>query len=131
MKEAKIKNKSLVGADLTDTSFAYANLSGVNLTDVILKGTNFWKADLSGVDFTVTSKAPYHGTVFQEAILPNSNFEGVNLSPAQVFVGDFVNARDKIEGGTYHPLELMLELYGGSGFVEGVGFIGFNFSCSH
>jgi len=31
-----------------------------------------------------------------------------------------------IEGGTYHPLELMIELYGYSGFVEGVGFIGYD-----
>ena len=58
---------------------------------------------LSGVDFTVTSKAPYQGTIFREANLSNSNFEGVTLSPAQVFTHDFKNAKDKIEGETYHP----------------------------
>ncbi|SVE54355.1 uncharacterized protein METZ01_LOCUS507209, partial [marine metagenome] len=52
-----------------------------------------------------------------------SNFEGVTLSPAQVFVQDFENARDKIEGGTFHPIELMIELYG-RGYVEDVGYIG-------
>ena len=64
--------------------------------------------------------------IFKEANLSNSNFEGVNLSPAQVFIQNFENARDKIEGGTYHPLELMMELYGGKGFVEDVGYIGHN-----
>jgi len=115
--------KSMAGSDLSNTSFLLANLSGVNLTDVILEETNFWKADLSGVDFTVTSKTPYRGIIFQEANLSNSNFEGVTLSPAQVFIQDFENARDKIEGGTYHPLELMIELYG-RGYVEDVGYIG-------
>ena len=117
--------KSMAGSDLSNTSFLLANLSGVNLTDVILDGTNFWKTDLSGVDFTVTSKKSYHGTIFKEANLSNSNFEGVTLSPAQVFTSDFENARDKIEGGTYHPLELMIKLYGG-GYVDGVGYIGFD-----
>jgi uncharacterized protein YjbI with pentapeptide repeats len=77
------------------------------------------------VDFTVTSKAPYHGTLFREANLSNSNFEGVTLSPAQVFTHNFENARDKIGGGTYHPLELMIKLYG-RGYVEDVGYIGLN-----
>ena len=77
-----------------------------------MDGTNFWKTDLSGVDFTVTAKKSYHGTIFREANLSNSNFEGVTLSPAQVFTQNFENARAKIEGGTYHPLELMIKLYG-------------------
>ena len=104
--------KSMAGADLSNTSFLLANLSGVNLTDVILDGTNFSKTDLSDVDFTVTAKKSYHGTIFKEANLSNSNFEGITLSPAQVFTSDFANARDKIEGGTYHSLELIVELYG-------------------
>ena len=71
----EIKNKSIAGADLSNTSFLLANLSGVNLTDVILDETNFRKTDLSGVDFTVTSKKSYHGIIFKEANLSNSNFE--------------------------------------------------------
>ena len=77
------------------------------------------------MDFTVTSKTPYHGTIFREANLSNSNFEGDSLSPAQVFIQNFENARDEIEGRTYHPLELMVKLYG-KGYVEGIGYIGHN-----
>jgi len=117
--------KSIAGADLSSASFLLANLSGVNLTDVILDGTNFSKTDLSGVDFTVTSKKSYHGTIFKKANLSNSNFEDVSLSPARVFVADFANARAEIEGGTYHSLELMIKLYG-IGYVDGVGYIGFD-----
>ena len=61
-------------------SFAHSNLSGVNLSGVILDATNFWKADLSGVDFTVTDVIT-DGLLFIEANLSNSNFEGVDLSP--------------------------------------------------
>ncbi|SVD50904.1 uncharacterized protein METZ01_LOCUS403758, partial [marine metagenome] len=118
---SKIKN--MAGSDLSNASFLLANLSGVNLTDVTLEGTNFWKTDLSGVDFTVTAKKSYHGTLFREANLSNSNFEGVTLSPAQVFTQNFENVRDEIEGRTYHPLELMVKLYG-KGYVEDVGYIG-------
>jgi uncharacterized protein YjbI with pentapeptide repeats len=78
----KIKNKSLAGADLTNTSFAHSNLSGVNLVGVIMVFTNFWYADLSGQDFTVTHNIT-DGLSFIEANLSNSNFEGVNLSPKQ------------------------------------------------
>ena len=77
----KIKNKSLAGADLFLASFAYSNLSGVNLTDVILQSTNFWNADLIDQDFMVVSNAPIEGVAFIEANLSNSNFEGVNMSP--------------------------------------------------
>ena len=126
--------KSLAGSDLSNASFLLANLSGVNLTDVILEGTNFLKADLSGVDFTVTAKAP-KGMIFEEANISNSNFESVNLSPTQVFTQNFENAGAKIEGGEYHPLELMIKLYDGTGFVEDVGYVGLNnihiFSVEH
>ena len=80
----KIKNKSLAGADLSAASLAHANLSDVDLSGVILGGTNFWKADLSGQDFTVISHSNLGepmawGTIFVEANLSNSNFEGVDL----------------------------------------------------
>ena len=91
----KIKNKSLAGADLSDASFAHSNLSGVNMSDVIMDRTNFWKADLSGVDFTVipVNQKENHisGTTFIEANLSNSNFDGVDLSPRQMFFNIFEN----------------------------------------
>ena len=77
------------------------------------------------MDFTVTSKKSYHGTIFKEANLSNSNFEGVPLSPGQFFTSDFENARAKIEGGAFDDLSLLLALFG-SGYVNGVGFIGFD-----
>jgi uncharacterized protein YjbI with pentapeptide repeats len=76
----KIKNKSLVGANLSEASLAHSNLSGVDLSGVILDHTNFWKADLSDLDFTVTDVIT-DGLTFIEANLSNSNFEGVDLSP--------------------------------------------------
>ena len=90
-----------------------------------MDGTNFRKTNLSGLDFTVTSKKSYHGTIFKEANLSNSNFEGVDLSPAQIFDVEFENARAKIEGGAFDDLSLLLAVFG-SGFIEGVGFIGFD-----
>jgi uncharacterized protein YjbI with pentapeptide repeats len=110
---------------LSNTSFLLANLSGVNLTDVILDGTNFRKTNLSGLDFTVTAKKSYHGTIFKEANLSNSNFEGINLSPAQVFSSGFENARAKIEGSSFNDSSLLQNLFG-SGYVNGVGYIGFD-----
>ena len=76
----KIKNKSLAGADLTIAAFAHSNLSGIDLSDAIIYETNFGKANLSGQDFTVISET-IHGSVFIEAILPDSNFEGLLLGP--------------------------------------------------
>ena len=83
--------KSLSGADLSSSSFAHSNLSGVNLSGVILFGTNFYKANLSGVDLSVISKATIQGSLFIETNLSNSNFEGVTLSPEETFIGHFKN----------------------------------------
>ena len=77
------------------------------------------------MDFTVTSKKSYHGTIFKEANLSNSNFEGVTLSPAQVFTSEFENARAKIESGSFNDSSLLRELFGG-GYVDDVGYIGFD-----
>jgi uncharacterized protein YjbI with pentapeptide repeats len=90
-----------------------------------LDGTNFWKADLSGVDFTVTAKKSYHRTIFIEANLSNSNFDGVNLSPNQVFSSEFKNVKkDIIEAEYSNGLLLLKELYGGYGYVKDVGYVG-------
>ena len=75
---------------MSDASFLLANLSGVNLSNVILVGTNFLQTDLSGQDFTVISET-IHGSVFMEANLSDSNFEGVNLSPPESFTSTFEN----------------------------------------
>ena len=47
------------------------------------------------------------------------------LSPAQVFTSDFENARAKIESGSFNDSSLLRELFG-SGYVDGVGYIGFD-----
>ena len=97
----KIKNKSIAGADLSGASFTYSNLSGVDLSGVILEKTNFWKADLSGQDFTVIDTI-IGGTVFIEANLSNSNFEGVDLAPKEMYAQVFKNKaylmKEKITG---------------------------------
>ena len=105
--------KSLAGSDLSHASFLLGNLSGVNLTDVILKGTNFWKTDLSGVDFTVTSKTSYAGSLFLNAILSNSNFEGVDLSPEKIFVSTFENKAYAIN---LQGQDLVDNLFGSEGY---------------
>ena len=101
----KIKNKSLVGADLSEASFAHSNLSGVNLSGAILTHTNFWNTNLSGVDFTdigvIDLSANYpdeppfivelHDASFIDANLSDSNFEGVNLSHQGVYHEVFKN----------------------------------------
>ena len=74
------KNNSLAGANLNSASFLLADLSGTNLSGVILANSYFHKTDLSDVNFTVLSNIP-NGVVFTEATLTNSNFEGVTLSP--------------------------------------------------
>ena len=87
----KIKNKSLVGADLFGSSFAHSNLSGVNLDSTILGKTNFWKATLSGLDFTVISDKSSHGSMFIDVNLSNANFEGVDLSHQEEYHKVFKN----------------------------------------
>jgi len=100
---------------LSDTAFLLANLSGVNLSNVILVGTNFLQTNLSGQDFTVISEA-IQGSVFIEANLTNSNFEGVNLSPTEFFTETIKNkAHLKQETVSYyHSKDLVLELFGPS-----------------
>ena len=70
-------------------SLTFSNLSGVNLAGVILDITNFWGADLSGIDFTVTDVVD--GITFASANLSNSNFEGVDLSPKDMYSKIFEN----------------------------------------
>ena len=86
----KIKNKSLAGANLNEASFAHSNLSGVNLAGADMALLNFWKSDLSGVDFTVVDSIT-DGSIFIESIMPNSNFEGVDMSPKVLFFNLFKN----------------------------------------
>jgi len=86
----KIKNKSLAGADLTGASFAYSNLSGVDLSGGILESNNFWRADLIGQDFTVLDVIS-DGLSFADANLSNSNFEGVDLKPKEMYREVFKN----------------------------------------
>ena len=98
---------SLSGADLSGAALSHSNLSGVNLSDVILFEANFYQADLSGVDFTVISKALVQGTVFIATNLSNSNFEGVTLSPVDVFA---TTLREKAHLLTLSDWDLLDEL---------------------
>ena len=109
----KIKNKSLDGANLSSTSFLLANLSGVNISNVILDGTNFLITDLSGVDFT-TSYAPI-GAVFKRSNLTNSNFEGVILSPNEFYTYTFeskASLKQEFESGAFNNRSFVIELFG-------------------
>ena len=109
----KIENKSLAGANMDNTSLAHSNLSDVDLSGVTIVETNFWKTDLSDVDFTVTD--PTEGLVFMEANLSNSNFEGVDLSPKQLFFNIFENKAYLLSGQTQSSEVLQIlrnELFG-------------------
>jgi len=95
----KIKNKSLAGSDLTDASFAWSNLSDVDISRTIIQSTNLFNANLSGVDFT-TVDAITDGSSFIGSNLSNSNFEGVDISPKQIFFNIFKNKAYLLRGQT-------------------------------
>ena len=124
---SKTKNKSLAGTDLSYASFFLSDLSGINLSDVTLKTTNFWKADLSGLDFTVTTNTAYQGTIFRQADLSNSNFEGVTLSPVQVFGGhtkNDVQLKQAFDNGDLSSMDFVFSLFG-KGYSKDMGFLGY------
>ena len=109
----KTKNKSLVGADLSETSFLLANLSGVNLSDTTLAATNFLRTTLIGVDFTNLSNIP-NGVLFVKSTLTNSNFEGVNMSPIHVKIDTFENKaylKQEYESGILSARTLVVTLF--------------------
>ena len=108
------KNNSLSGANLNSASFLLADLSGTNLSGVILANSYFHKTDLSDVNFTVLSNIP-NGVVFTEATLTNSNFEGVTLSPIDFIQESFKNKahlKQGFESGNFSNRHLVLELFG-------------------
>jgi len=104
----KIKNKSLAGADLSETSFAYSNLSGVSLDNTILETTNFWQADLQGMDFTIADVIT-DGITFIDTNLSNSNFEGLDLSPKEMYFKLF---KDKASFVNLDDFDLVKNLFG-------------------
>ena len=80
-----------------------------------MDGTNFWKADLSGVDFTVTAKKSYYRTIFKEANLSNSNFEGVILSSAEALITTFENKahlKQEYESGAFSQRSFVAHIFG-------------------
>jgi len=92
---ADLSNANLSGTDCLGASFSHAKLSGANLSDAIMSANNLWKADLSGLDFTVISGASIQGSVFIEANLSNSNFEGVNMANQKQYFHVLKNAAPK------------------------------------
>jgi len=89
-----IKNKSLAGAILFATGFAYANLVGVDLSSAILGHNNANNVNLSGVDFTVISGGSLIGVNFGGADLTNANFEGLSLYDSSVYSYQFSDRAD-------------------------------------
>jgi len=87
----KIKNKSLAHADLTNASFAYSNLSGVDLTGSVIVMSNFNNADLSDLDFTNIYKKSIVGSIFTSANISNTTFEGVDFHHDNFFEWWFAN----------------------------------------
>jgi uncharacterized protein YjbI with pentapeptide repeats len=75
----KIKSKSLAGANLSNTIFAYTNLSGNNLDGATLNRGNFQFSNLSGTDFTGVSSGLIEGATFIGADLSDTNFEGISF----------------------------------------------------
>ena len=98
----------LSGANLKWASFLLADLSHVNISNIVLDGTNFLKTNLSGVDFTDLSSIP-SGVIFKGSNLTNSNFEGINLAPKEPYFQIYKNRAD-LKNLDWH--DLTKELFG-------------------
>jgi len=89
-----IKNRSLVGANVTSTSFSYTDLRGLDVSGLDFSDTNFKGANLSGLDLTDNI---FFANIFYSADLSNVNLSGADLSPKKrvyelVFpISDFSN----------------------------------------
>ena len=70
------------------------------------------QTNLSGQDFTVISEA-IQASVFMEANLSDSNFEGVNLSPPEFYTSTFKNKAhlERETGWDSHSKDLVVELF--------------------
>jgi uncharacterized protein YjbI with pentapeptide repeats len=74
-----------------------------------LSQTNFLDVDLPGADFTVISDKSSQGSQFIDANLPDSNFEGVDFAPKQLFTTVFKN---KAHLKNLAPEPMVKELWG-------------------
>ena len=107
----KIKNKSLAGVDLSYASLSHADLTDVDMSESILFHSNFWNADLSDQDFTVITNQ-ITGSMFIDANLSNSNFEGVKLSPVEFFTDTFKNKAAQINLGAKDLVKNLIDPIG-------------------
>ena len=105
----KIKNKSLVNANLIGAFFGHSNLSGVNLAGVALDQNYFVHANISDVDFTDISDKSIRGSLFTFANLSNTNFEGVDFEDATIYSKHYpgkAHLINEMELGFYNQLLL-------------------------
>jgi uncharacterized protein YjbI with pentapeptide repeats len=95
-------NANLRGADLSESTFALADLRGASLGLANLRGTDFYGADLRGADlFLVEVK----DTQFEHA-----NLQGAKLLLRGVGRTDFVKSRNWVLAYFEHPEEFNLPL---------------------
>ena len=65
--------------------------------------------------------------MFKEADLSDSNFEGVNLSPVQVFDGHTENdlqLKQEFDNGDLNSMDFVFSLFG-TGYTKDMGFLGY------
>jgi len=84
-----VLDRDLLGVVLTSAIITWSNLVGVDFSGKDLSVVNFYSSDLTGQDFT--NNVFLQGNFFQNANLSNSNFEGVDLSPQEIFSTTFKN----------------------------------------
>ena len=112
---AKIKNKSLAGAVLTGAALTHSNLSGVDMSDVIMNKVNFQFSDLSGQDFSVISDAQMLKMDFTMTNLSDSNFQGLEMSSESIFTKTFKDKAHLRNLSYTKFMETLYELKGISG----------------
>ncbi|HEY7687648.1 MAG TPA: pentapeptide repeat-containing protein, partial [Dongiaceae bacterium] len=105
---ANLAGANLFGADLTDSNLSGANLAGAMLDRTVIIRTDFSRANMTGVKL----RRPAAFTTLQVREDEAPNFEGANLSGAEVFgklsESNFANAN--LSGATLRqsrPTELL------------------------
>jgi len=84
-----VLDKDLSGTVLTGAAITWSDLVGIDFSGKDLDAVNFYSSDLTGQDFT--NNVFFQANIFIDANLSNSNFEGVDLSPKEIFSTSFKN----------------------------------------